>query len=143
MVTTMDYTGFLELASIAFTLLFAFPNLIMNLEDRTKTNWLLNFYGFIATKMLIPAMAYLSSIFLILLCIYTGFETYGEASIMLLLITTFGFLVFVVVGLTYSAIKVIVERVVERQVKEQKKDKEKKKRTLGQTASSAHSVERS
>lgn len=117
----MEYSGLLELSAIAFTLLFAFPNLFINLEDRTKEAWILNFYRFIATKLLVPSVAYLSSAFLILLCVYTGLEFIGEISLLLLIMTTFGFLCFVIVALSYAFVKVMIERSVEREVLSKKK----------------------
>jgi len=113
----MEYAPLLELASIAFTLLLAFPNLFINLDDREKEEWILNFYRFIATKLLIPSMAYLSSVLLILANLYTGFEVFGELSLMLLIVTTSGFFVFLLVGLTYARIRVMIERSVEREFK--------------------------
>jgi len=111
-----DYPQLLEFASIAFALLMAFPNLIINLEDRKKEEWILNFYRFVATKLLVPSVAYLSSAFMTLAYIHTEVEIFGELSCMLLIVTTFGLLCFIVVGLTYAEVKVIIERSVEREV---------------------------
>lgn len=124
----MNYSGLLELASIAFTLLLAFPNLFINLDDRTKEAWVLNFYRFIATKLLVPSVAYLSSVFLILASIYTGLEVFGELGLMLLLVTTFGFLCFLVVALSYARIKVMIERSVEKEITSRRRKKKRNKR---------------
>lgn len=124
----MDYSPLLELAAIAFTLLLAFPNLFINLEDRTKEDWILNFYGFIATKLLVPSVAYLFSAFLILVNFYTGLEVFGELSLMLTIVTTFGFLVFIVIGLAYAKAKVMIEKSAEEAVLRHEKRRKRKKR---------------
>jgi len=116
----IDCSGILDLSAIAFTLLFAFPNLFLNLDNRENVAWILNFYRFIATKLLVPAIAYLFATVLILSYIYTGLEVLVTLSILLLIVTTFGFLCFSIVAIVYGFVKVMIERSVEQSVLSQK-----------------------